>query len=263
MQDKYVGDIGDFANNGLLRALCGTWEEPVAGMRLGVVWYFNKSSGPDGNHIGYLNTSNSNNSLHRRCDKKLYDKFQELVGNSLISKKERCISQIESGRILPPDTQYFGDQVPVGDRKNWLSNALEKTDQAKIVFINPDKGLAPESINPTQKASCEYVFMDDLKAFAERPQSLVIYHHLGQRNKVAQETINSIATLMEQELDRSVLALRWHRVQGRAYFIIEHPSHQTEIRDKIRALLESPWGQPRRGMDQPCSFTQAYPPEEL
>ena len=151
MQDKYVGDIGDFANNGLLRALCGTWDEPVAGMRLGVVWYFNKSSGPDGNHIGYLNTSNSNNSLHRRCDKKLYDKFQELVGNSLISKKERCISQIESGRILPPDTQYFGDQVPVGDRKNWLSNALEKTDLPRSFSLTRTRGWLPNQSNPRKR----------------------------------------------------------------------------------------------------------------
>ena len=41
MRDNYVGDIGDFANNGLLRALCGTPEEPVPGVTLGILWYRN------------------------------------------------------------------------------------------------------------------------------------------------------------------------------------------------------------------------------
>ena len=42
MRDSYVGDIGDFANNGLLRHLCGMTGPPMADekpLRLGVAWY--------------------------------------------------------------------------------------------------------------------------------------------------------------------------------------------------------------------------------
>ncbi len=37
MRDCYVGDIGDFANNGLLRVLCGTPAESVPDMKLGII----------------------------------------------------------------------------------------------------------------------------------------------------------------------------------------------------------------------------------
>ena len=46
MQDRYVGDIGDFSNNGLLRWLIGMREDVVSDglgpLRLGVVWYLNE-----------------------------------------------------------------------------------------------------------------------------------------------------------------------------------------------------------------------------
>ena len=60
MRDCYVGDIGDFANNGLLRVLCGTPSEPVPDMRLGIIWYRNQGEDQYGNAIGYLNPSGHN-----------------------------------------------------------------------------------------------------------------------------------------------------------------------------------------------------------
>ena len=60
MRDSYVGDIGDFANNGLLRHLCGMTGEPIPPdgqrLRLGVVWYINAIEAPisNGQTIGYL-----------------------------------------------------------------------------------------------------------------------------------------------------------------------------------------------------------------
>ena len=41
MQNRYTGDIGDFAKYGLLRAIRGR-------MRLGVAWYLHPGAGPDG-----------------------------------------------------------------------------------------------------------------------------------------------------------------------------------------------------------------------
>ena len=41
MQDRYVGDVGDFVKYGLLRAIRGT-------KRLGVAWYLHPDAGPAG-----------------------------------------------------------------------------------------------------------------------------------------------------------------------------------------------------------------------
>ena len=49
MQNRYTGDIGDFAKYGLLRALS-------KGKRLGVAWYLypDEEDNTDGRHIDYL-----------------------------------------------------------------------------------------------------------------------------------------------------------------------------------------------------------------
>ena len=39
MQDRFVGDIGDFGKYGLLRTLAGIEPKAEPGYRLGVVWY--------------------------------------------------------------------------------------------------------------------------------------------------------------------------------------------------------------------------------
>src|SRR5829696_4979011 len=55
MQDRYVGDVGDFGKYGLLRTL-------GAGLSLGVVWYLvpNESHNADGKHTSYLIPSRTN-----------------------------------------------------------------------------------------------------------------------------------------------------------------------------------------------------------
>ena len=54
MQNRYVGDVGDFAKYALLRRLAGSLEErPI---RLGIVWclYPDESHNSDGSHVSYL-----------------------------------------------------------------------------------------------------------------------------------------------------------------------------------------------------------------
>ena len=64
MQNKYVGDIGDYCKLGLLRWLLGA--HPETGQRkfsLGVCWYavpdtFDSPENRDGRHIDYLGLKN-------------------------------------------------------------------------------------------------------------------------------------------------------------------------------------------------------------
>src|SRR5690348_3816657 len=53
MQDRYVGDVGDFAKYGLLRRLTGRAGERK--VRLGVVWclFPDEAHNNDGRHISY------------------------------------------------------------------------------------------------------------------------------------------------------------------------------------------------------------------
>ena len=77
VQDRYVGDVGDFGKYGLLKALCG------ADLSLGVVWYLypDEEDNGDGGHVGYLRPTPQNLRRFRDCDPDLYDDLGELVGN--------------------------------------------------------------------------------------------------------------------------------------------------------------------------------------
>jgi hypothetical protein len=52
MQDRYVGDVGDFGKIGMLRKIADY------GLRIGVIWYLTykpeEHINADGKHIGYL-----------------------------------------------------------------------------------------------------------------------------------------------------------------------------------------------------------------
>ncbi len=80
MQDRYAGDIGDFAKYGLLRALGD-------GHQLGISWYLfpDESHNADGKHTAYLD----NQGEWRDLDPTLFDGLQSIV-NSNRRKVQVC-----------------------------------------------------------------------------------------------------------------------------------------------------------------------------
>ena len=88
MRDNYAGDIGDFANNGLLRVLCGTPEEPEPGMKLGIIWYRHLDSDNYGHLRKYLQKSKYNDRTFKACDENLYDQIQALAGRKAARKRK-------------------------------------------------------------------------------------------------------------------------------------------------------------------------------
>jgi hypothetical protein len=70
MQNRYVGDIGDYVKLCILRALLPAY-------RLGVAWwlYFDEDHNKDGRHIGYLRDP----AQWRLFDPTLFDALSEIV----------------------------------------------------------------------------------------------------------------------------------------------------------------------------------------
>ena len=76
MQDRYVGDVGDFGKYGLLRYLGGKLDggfEYFEPMRMGVIWYLypDESHNADGKYTGYLDETPANRASYRACDSEL------------------------------------------------------------------------------------------------------------------------------------------------------------------------------------------------
>lgn len=242
MQNKFVGDIGDFANNGLLRYLCGvTGPSTDNPLHLGVAWYLNENESDDGsgNRIEYLNVSKYNDSQYRECDEDLYDKLQKLVGASLTNKVKRNIGQIIDGSILPDNTKHHTVPIPTGDRTSWIKDAVQYFGEANLIFANPDTGIASIKQRGNLKT---HLRISELTHLFEGEKSLVIYQSLGQRTP-EEETINDISDRLKQELKPMGLwMLRWCRAPIRAYFVVARTQeHKDTIEKQLVAFRNSPW----------------------
>ena len=123
MQNRYVGDIGDFGKYGLLRALAG---DPL---RLGVVWYLFPDEPPkepgkgDGKFIDYLCHPKRRDSKLRDCDPELYCALREIV----LVKKDRKVVRVQESGILN-NTLYYDrclsyEQKPPGPAGNRYGKA--------------------------------------------------------------------------------------------------------------------------------------------
>lgn len=255
MQDRYVGDIGDFGKYGLLRALSGTSESGIY-FSLGVVWYLVKpghseSQNNDGKLTDYLDDS-PDRECYKECDPSLYDTLKRLV-----SSDNRNVFAVRQSGILHDETAFYEPILFNHNRQEWLAGALKVTSEEELIFVDPDNGVQKDS------KSNKHTTVAELRHFIERGQSLVIYQH----NPRITNWIANIAEELKQGLLISgrqprVWALQWHREQSRAYFIVAHPKHEGLLRAKIIEFLNSPWGKKWQPWDDP-HFTLAYPPEGL
>ena len=251
MQNRYVGDIGDFGKYGLLRAIFGRPEVPESGcgLRLGVAWYLfpNENDKGDGRFIHYLSNPTAKERKLIECDPFLYDKLNKIV----IDENDRKVFRVQESGILN-DTLYHDQSLSyepreTGDsrkhrREEWLNSALAATAKADVVFVDPDNGIT-ETIEPLQKKGPKYVFMDDLRSFyCGRKQSLVIYHHLGRWDK-AENQIRYFAERLQGCLGLSHLpwSLWYHRGTARAYFIVAQKRHRAVLEKRLNSFKDSPW----------------------
>ena len=258
MQDRYVGDVGDFGKYGLLRYLTGQREAPSTSdmpTRLGVVWYLypNEANG-DGKFTGYLCKAHKDSANFRVCDPSLYDKLQRLVETD-----NRNILAVQQSGILPVKTLYYGKSLsfPQGmsridkqvKRTGWFDGALEATYNADVVFVDPDNSVVfdpvngiPPSVDPLDNKGPKYVFIADLSRFYQRGQSLVIYHHLARWDTHIRQTVR-VAEALKTGLDLPDLprSLIYRRGTARAYFIVPQDRHRPTLESKVSDLLRSPW----------------------
>ena len=245
MQDRYVGDVGDFGKYGLLRALCQA--DGVSGaLSLGVVWYLVPDEGhnDDGKHVGYLSSERS--ATYRPCDSELYDRLQRLIDD-----KSRRVSEIRRREVLPPATTYYEPalsfaEVPSGQRRalreQWVRDAGQAVDGADVVFVDPDNGLEPKKRRETATGP-KHVYYDEIEPYLSRGQSVVVYHHLGRRRGGHEQEIRDRLRALGANLTlpERPFALRYRRGTSRAFFILPASRHAAALKRRGEALLSGPW----------------------
>ena len=252
MQDRYVGDLGDFGKYGLLKALCSC-RESVAGPRssLGVVWYLVPDEGhnQDGKYVQYLVPSARNQEQFRSCDPVLYDVLGEIVCSG-----RRSVASIREREVLPAGTRYYDPPLTFDGlsgsvagvqwqrsefRSAWLEGALEFTAPCELVFMDPDNGFEVR-VGAYEKRGPKYVFFTELMPYLDRGQSLVVYHHMSRRGPSTQQ-ISERLTQIKDKLGRGAFALLYHRGSARAFFVIPVEGQEDDLYSKTEKFLEGPW----------------------
>lgn len=219
MQDRYVGDIGDFAKYGLLRAIRG-------GKRLGVAWYLHSDAGPagDGRHTRYLDRPGE----WRHLDCKLFDTLKKLV-----DENRRSVAAVKRSGLLG-DADFAGEQlciekVPIKERTDWrrqrFENIKERLADCKLVFADPDNGLCPdEKFKFEQKVSAKRMPLHEATELAEGRTAILYHHNTRYKGGHCKEIQYWIC-----ELPGRVRAFYWRRWSCRTFFVV-NPDSDTEER---------------------------------
>jgi hypothetical protein len=244
MQDRYVGDAGDFGKYGLLRYLSGT-PASTAGLRLGMVWYLvhDESHNNDGRHLGYLRDP-----ALRECDLELHDVLKDIVRAG-----ERRVSLIEQRRVLPA-AAFFSERlssegpmapsVRMANRREWFKRALKTTQDCDLVFLDPDNGLEIPSLLPGSSKSHKYVLMHEVEALLARGQSVLIYQHLHRRVPHKVQVADAMSRLQRAFWEvPSIVAATFRRGSARTFVLLTSPAQNAMFLSRIAELETSGWGQ--------------------
>ena len=130
---------------------------------------------------------------------------------------------------------------------------------ADLVFADPDNGLRDPSAKTGKAEHKKHAYHDEIEPCWWRGQSLVIYQHTA-RFGTFEEQIASRVRDLRIHFDGApgLMVLRWRRVVSRAFFIVPTPAHADRLTARVKALLDSPWGQWQRGYATPHFELVAY-----
>lgn len=227
MQDNYVGDIGDYGKYGLLREVC------AEALSLSVNWY--KVVPPkvgkqeDGKYISYLN----NPQIYREYDPALFDSLYKIVKQ----EQDRRIERIEKERLF--EAVYFSKAIGV-DRLEWHRQALEKTKDTDVVFLDPDNGLETAKMYQTGGATDKHVKWEELKDYYIRGQNVILYQHRPQM-ATKEKCIESVMLFQKNYLSADcVKLLELPKYTNRFYFMFLHKSAKPAF-ERICCSMAKRW----------------------
>ena len=142
MQDGYLGDIGDLAKLGLLRALS------EGKRQLGVAWYLYPDQGaPDGQHHEYVDQPGH----WQKLDKGLFNGLQGIITRWRNNQGPRAVRDPAYRGLLPgavfADEMLWADGQPNrrGWREGWFTRVANRLQGCDLVFVDPDNGLRADN----------------------------------------------------------------------------------------------------------------------
>jgi len=241
MQDKYVGDVGDFGKYGLLRAL--TRED----QHLGVVWYLARpENNNDGRHLTYLEKRHE----YRRCDEFLFDSLGQLARSN-----KRAVSAVKEAGLLPPQTVFVDRLVCLENdpgrgpsaiaarkhyRAEWMTEARSLVQNCDLVFLDPDNGIGGRSFRPHGRNGHKHAGWEEVRQFASGgTKTMVIYHHAG-RHKPALEQARLLVEGYRAVVPNAgqMIAVGFRRGTFRIFLVAPSCQYEQEAAKRVDDFLQ-------------------------
>jgi len=251
MQNKYVGDVGDFGKYGMIRALFSN-----SPYKLGVNWCLveKEEKKNDGKHTTYLNIDGNNpredlEKQFKPCDEELYRALQHLVSGQI-----RRVEAVEESQLLGRETIYFREEQDSrppryarGDGFNrtlWHQHGLKALKKMDVVFFDPDNGMEVKAFPKSSKKHIKYVYYDELADYYSRGQSLIVYQHRDMKpiEKYLERFFSVLESPAFTKPIGKMFLLRFHRFGIRDYFLVLHPEHVEEITQRVSSMIAGRWG---------------------
>lgn len=245
MQDKFVGDVGDFGKYGLLSHI---YAQSQGNFSIGVNWYKNtKEKKKEKNHgkfVNYLKAEYKYQRKYQECFPELYEKLKQLVETD-----NRNLHKVEISQILPENTIFYSEDVPFSspfyldrekERIKWFKRSLEHLKKADIIYVDPDIGIEKDTVRKTRIDAVNYVFWDEIQKYYEEEHSVIVYNHRD-HSAVSEynERLLKVNGLFEEKID--VRVLRFLRFALRDYIFLIQPTHKNIIDTTFKSLTKKPY----------------------
>ncbi len=272
MQDKYVGDVGDFGKYLLLLSICSPDESDKKPLQLGINWYKVEcgveNDEKDGKYINYLINDNFN--LKQCCSpysQELYIKLdEEVLFRNLkpeikqklkiirgaqwgIECKEelkqisenRKVEEIQNAEILPENTKFYEKSLSYNSDRNhrnhWVAKGFERLNECDAIFFDPDNGLKDDD---NFNNNIKNIYYSELDEYYESGKSLIIYHHATRKKGGLKEEAKDIMNKLNDRFNKNsnIRALWYHRGTARLFFIVANGNHKNKVNQRIDKFLK-------------------------
>ena len=233
MQNRFIGDIGDFGKYGLLRCLC------KSGLRMGINWYLT-DDGIDsaGNLTDYLLTAYKG---YVECDQELYEKLHNIV----YVENVRTVDKIEKSGLFPKGTEFYSRLLKSDKhyREKWFEESLKQLSHSDLIFLDPDNNILMNEIGYNyRKDGSLYAFPSEIANYYFRGHSLIIYNHANRQPVVDYFRRFDFIKTNPIFKDARVLVMKYNRQQVRYYLFVLKPEDVKLIEDCLDNMIASPWG---------------------
>ena len=233
MQNRYVGDIGDYGKIGLLRQICRS------GLSVGMNWYLtpDESHNNDGRHVAYLQ-----NRSYASCDKDLWEQLGKIVASD-----NRHIKGLENSQILP--AAYYSAVLDFADtpkaertllRWQWHTAAMDKLRDCDVIFADPDNGLIVPSAEGGPKSN-KYVLPMELAEYYRAGKSVIYYQHKARLPDSFYVAQNDALVSSGAFPEVKTMGLKFRPFSVRYYFFLMQPHHANMLTACAERMLGGPW----------------------